>query len=270
MNMKNASITVVIFVTTLVVIFFIVLNFRHKVKTINIDMNDVAQTDSNISESDRTEQDSEINVENLQDDKVLNNELSADKKNSVSIEDEKVEPKNQPLVENKTTNVPNTSTDTKNISDKKIVQKLVSWGFAKSSSRTVKAVIVHTSYNNLGGDVFDFDKVIQEWKDAGVSPHYAIDRNGTIYQLVLDNNIAWHAGVSKLPDGTTDVNGVSIGVEVINSQDAKFTDTQYEALNSLIAGLKKKYSIKYILGHDEIAPGRKTDPWNINWEKVRK
>lgn len=152
----------------------------------------------------------------------------------------------------------------------KIVSKLVSWGFAKSSDRNIKAVIVHTSYNNLGGDVFDFDKVLQEWKDAGVAPHYAIDRDGTIYQLVADQNIAWHGGVSKLPDGTTDVNGVSIGIEVINSQDAKFADAQYGALNSLIATLKKKYAIKYILGHDEIAPGRKTDPWGIDWKKVQK
>jgi hypothetical protein len=152
----------------------------------------------------------------------------------------------------------------------KIVQNLVSWGFAKSSGRTIKAIIIHTSYNNLGGDVFDFDKVIQEWKDAGVAPHYAIDRDGTINQLVADQNIAWHAGVSKLPDGTTDVNGASIGIEIINSKDAKFTDDQYSALNSLIATLKKKYEIKYIFGHDEIAPGRKTDPWNIDWKKVQK
>jgi hypothetical protein len=152
----------------------------------------------------------------------------------------------------------------------KIVDRFVSFGFQKSSSRTIKAIIVHTSYNNLGGDVFDFAKVMQEWKSAGVSPHYAIDRDGTIYHLVADQNIAWHAGVSKLPDGTTDVNGSSIGVEVINSQSAKFTDQQYTALNYLIAILKKKDEIKYILGHDEIAPGRKSDPWGIDWKKVNR
>lgn len=150
----------------------------------------------------------------------------------------------------------------------KIVKKFVSWGFQKSSGRTIKAVIVHTSYNAIGGDVFDFDKVVQEWKDAGVAPHYAITREGTIYQLVADQNIAWHAGNSKLPDGTTDVNGVSIGIEMINDQDSKFTDAQYKSLNSLIKDLKNKYPIKYILGHDEIAPGRKTDPWGIDWKRV--
>ena len=146
--------------------------------------------------------------------------------------------------------------------------RLASWGFQKSSSRSIKAIIVHTSYNALGGDVFDFEKVVQEWKDAGVAPHYAIDRAGTIFQLVDDGNIAWHAGASKLPDGTIDVNGVSIGIEVINSKDENFTDPQYDALNSLISDLKKKYSIKYVLGHSEIAPGRKTDPWGIKWDRV--
>jgi hypothetical protein len=152
----------------------------------------------------------------------------------------------------------------------KIISNLVSWGFAKSSGRKIKAIIVHTSYNALGGDVFDFDKVLKEWKDAGVAPHYAIDRHGNIYQLVMDNNIAWHAGNSKLPDGTTDVNGISLGIEVISTQDAKFTSEQYIALNDLIAQLKKKYDISYVLGHDDIAPGRKTDPWGIDWKKVAK
>jgi hypothetical protein len=152
----------------------------------------------------------------------------------------------------------------------KIVSELVSFGFQKSSSHTIKAVIIHTSYNALGGDVFDYSKVLQEWKDAGVSPHYAISRDGVIHQLVADQNIAWHAGVSKLPDGTTDVNGSSIGIEVVNSADDKFTVDQYAALNSLIATLKKKYEIKYVLGHDDIAAGRKSDPWGIDWKKVNK
>jgi len=74
--------------------------------------------------------------------------------------------------ENKNTNVSNnntsstsnntqtnstTSTITKPIAG--IVSRLASWGFQKSSGRTIKAIIIHTSYNNFGGDVFDFSKV---------------------------------------------------------------------------------------------------------------
>ena len=76
--------------------------------------------------------------------------------------------------------------------------------------------------------------------------------------------------MSKMPDGRTNVNDFSIGVEMINTMDGEYTSDQYDALNQLIASLKKKYSIKYILGHDDIAPGRKTDPWGIDWDRVRK
>lgn len=154
--------------------------------------------------------------------------------------------------------------------DFKIVDRLISWGFQKASNRTIKAVIVHSSYNAIGGDVYDFEKVIETYKQYGVGAHYFIDRDGTVYRLVSDENVAYHAGVSKLPDGTTDVNSVSLGIEMMNTKDDKFTDAQYSSLNKLIASAESKYSIKYILGHDEIAPDRKTDPWNIDWNKVNR
>jgi hypothetical protein len=152
----------------------------------------------------------------------------------------------------------------------KIVQKLVSWGFTKSSGRKIDTIIVHTSYNSLGGDEYDADKIIDTYKQYNVSAHYLILRDGTIYQLVADQNISWHAGVSEMPDGRKNVNDFSIGIEVINTKDGKFADDQYSALNSLISSLKNKYAIKYVLGHDDIAPGRKTDPWGIEWGKVKK
>lgn len=152
----------------------------------------------------------------------------------------------------------------------KIVQKLISGGFQKSAGRKIDTVIVHTSYNSLGGDLYDGEKIIDIYKQYGVSAHYLISRDGVIYQLVADQDIAWHAGVSEMPDGRKNVNDFSIGIEVINSKDDKFTSEQYSALNSLIATLKKKNEIKYILGHDEIAPGRKTDPWGIQWNKVNR
>lgn len=152
----------------------------------------------------------------------------------------------------------------------KIVDKLVSWGFAKSSGRKIDTIIVHSSYNSLGGDVFDPDKIIDIYKQYEVSAHYLIGRDGTAYRLVEDKNIAWHAGVSKVPDGRTNVNDFSIGIEMINTMDGKYTEAQYDALNQLIKNLKSKYEIKYILGHNEIAPGRKTDPWGIDWKKVNR
>ena len=151
-----------------------------------------------------------------------------------------------------------------------IKNELVSWGFQRVSSRAIDTVVIHTTYNALGGDPYDYAKVLQEWKSYGVAPHYAIDRAGTIHQLVSDQNIAYHAGQSKTPDGRSGVNTFSIGIEVVNTEDGKFTDAQYGALNSLIANLKSKYKIKYVLGHSEIASARKTDPWGIEWGKVKK
>lgn len=152
----------------------------------------------------------------------------------------------------------------------KIVNKLMSSGFQKATGRKIDTVIVHSSYCAVGADPFDVGCVIGEYKDYGVSAHYLIGRDGTVYRLVDEKNIAWHAGVAKVPDGRTDVNSFSIGIEIINTKSDKFSSDQYSALNKLLAQIKSEYSIKYILGHDQVAPGRKDDPWNIDWDKVKK
>lgn len=152
----------------------------------------------------------------------------------------------------------------------KIVDRLVSWGYAKSSERKIDTVIIHSSYDALGNDPYSVSGIIEIYKQYEVSAHYLIDRGGVIYRLVADQNVAWHAGVAKMPDGRTDVNSFSIGIEMISTLDGEYTDDQYDAVNSLLASLKKKYEIRDILGHNEIAPGRKTDPWGINWDRVRK
>ncbi len=216
-------------------------------------MNNVQNPIESIQNSTDSEQSDTISqgaISNEQQTVTSNQELVTGAKESVKTVEQKIE--------------------TKNSDSGKIVQKLVAWGFQKATGRKIDTIILHTSYNALGGDEFDKDKVIQEWKDAGVAPHYLIARDGTIYQLVSDQNIAWHAGVAKMPDGRTDVNAFSIGVEIINTQDGKFTSDQYTAVNRLIGDLKNKYPIKNILGHSDIAPGRKTDPWGIEWKKIDK
>jgi N-acetylmuramoyl-L-alanine amidase-like protein len=156
----------------------------------------------------------------------------------------------------------------KNISDDKIKNKLVSWGFTVSSGRVIDTIVLHSSYNALGGDEYDLDKLIAEYGEYSVAPHYLVDRKGGIYRLVPDKNIAYHAGVSEVPDGRTGVNNFSIGIEIMNTKTDKYEREQYDAVNWLIGEIKKEHTIKYILGHDEIAPDRKTDPWNFNWDKV--
>jgi hypothetical protein len=160
----------------------------------------------------------------------------------------------------------------KDSNDKKtdsfIKKKFISWGFAKSSSRKIDTIIIHSSYDALGNDPFDIDGILKEYQIYGVSAHYLIGRDGTVYQLVEENNIAYHAGQSSVPDGRTGVNNFSIGIEMVNTKEDRLTSPQYESLNSLIGLIEGKYKIKYILGHDEIAPDRKDDPWNFDWDKI--
>lgn len=153
-------------------------------------------------------------------------------------------------------------------SSAKIVDRLVDFGFQKSAGRLIDTIIIHSSYDAVGSDPFSISGIISEYKNYGVSPHYLIGRDGKIYRLVEDKNIAYHAGAAKVPDGRTNVNEFSIGIEMVNTKTDKFTNAQYDSLNNLIAQLKNKYKIKYILGHNQIAPSRKDDPWNFDWGKI--
>ena len=151
----------------------------------------------------------------------------------------------------------------------KINNKLISWGYKKSEKRAIDTAIVHSSYNALGGDEYSLEKLISEYKSYGVSPHYLVDRKGTIFRLVEDKNIAYHAGESKMPDGRNNVNNFSIGIEMMNAKDDKCTASQYSSLKKLLAYLKGNYAIKYVLGHSDVAKGRKDDPWNFDWSEIK-
>jgi N-acetyl-anhydromuramyl-L-alanine amidase AmpD len=150
----------------------------------------------------------------------------------------------------------------------KIVDRLVNFGYkVPAAPRSIDTIIIHSSYDALGRDPYSVEGVIYEYKIYGVSPHYLIDRNGTIFRLVKDENIAYHAGKGIMPDGRTNINSFSIGIELINTKNASPNEAQYSSLVKLIKFLKLKYKIKYILGHNEISPERKTDPWNFDWQK---
>lgn len=152
----------------------------------------------------------------------------------------------------------------------KIVNRLMGSGFTVSQKlRNIDTIVLHSSYDLLGKDQYSVSGVIKEYTDYGVSAHYLIDRAGTIYRLVEDKNIAYHAGVSKMSDGRANVNDFSIGIEMLNTETGQFTSAQYTAVNNLIALLKKQYPITSVVGHSDIAPGRKTDPWNFDWKKLR-
>lgn len=149
-----------------------------------------------------------------------------------------------------------------------IIDHLIDWGHKKSDwPRKVEAIIIHSSFNALTPDSFSLNGILDEYKEINVSPHFIIDREGGIHRLVKEEDVAYHAGKSRLPDGVTNVNQVSIGIEIINTETDGPTEGQYSSLAKLVSHLKAEYTIKFILGHSDIAPGRKTDPWLFDWNK---
>ncbi|MEP7162202.1 MAG: N-acetylmuramoyl-L-alanine amidase [Candidatus Moraniibacteriota bacterium] len=150
-----------------------------------------------------------------------------------------------------------------------IVPRLLGFGYREASDRSIDTVVIHSSYNASGGDVYDIDKIIKQYEDYGVGAHYLIGRAGTVYRLVAEKNIAYHAGVSKVPDGRKNVNDFSLGIELDGTETSGYTGKQYDALNALLTDIKSRYKIKFVVGHADIAPGRKTDPWSFDWKRVK-
>lgn len=109
---------------------------------------------------------------------------------------------------------------------------------------------------------FSVDASFESLKDMRVSSHLLIERDGEITQFVPFHRRAWHAGVSSYR-GRTNCNDFAIGIELEGSDSDIFTEIQYFNLVTIIQALMKKYSaISYsgIVGHEEVAPGRKWDP----------
>lgn len=229
-----------------------------KKKTVNIISNQQSAISNQEQENNEQETvNSEQEIADNEPETATDDQEKADSDQSSAISNQKTENSKQ------------SDTKQETQTSSKIISRLVSFGFEKVSNRKIDTIIIHSSYDAIGKDPYSIDGIIAEYKEYGVAAHYLIGRDGKTYQLVENKNIAYHAGVSKVPDGRTGVNAFSIGIEMVNMQDGKFTDAQYSALNSLIKDLKKQYSIKYILGHSDIAPGRKTDPWGMEWDNLK-
>jgi N-acetyl-anhydromuramyl-L-alanine amidase AmpD len=151
-----------------------------------------------------------------------------------------------------------------------VIDKKVSFGHRVENNRNINAIIIHSTFNNSGGEKYDIDLVIKQFSRYGVSSHYVIGRDGSIYGLVDEKDVAFHAGKSQLPNGQTNLNSNTIGIELMISFDESPTAEQIKALTILVNDIKKRYRIEYILRHSDIAPDRKTDPWNMDWDRFLK
>lgn len=103
-----------------------------------------------------------------------------------------------------------------------------------------------------------------------VSAHYLIGNDGTIYQLVADEQRAWHAGAGRW--GTiTDVNSASLGIELDNDAQSPYSAAQIDSLLRLLNDLTLRWRIPrtQVIGHEDLAPDRKSDPGvRFPWQRL--
>lgn len=129
-------------------------------------------------------------------------------------------------------------------------------------------IIHHTAQQSTAETVRTFTAPHTE-----VSSHYVIGKDGLVIQMVNDYLRSWHAGAGKW-GSVTDLNSVSLGIELDNNGSEPFSKQQINSLLQLLDTLKSKYNIPTanFLAHSDIAPSRKQDPsvffpWQILAEK---
>jgi N-acetyl-anhydromuramoyl-L-alanine amidase len=92
-----------------------------------------------------------------------------------------------------------------------------------------------------------------------VSSHFFIRRDGELVQFVPCGRRAWHAGVSSWR-GRASCNDYSVGIELEGTDDLPYASPQYLMLARVARALRGRYPIRDMVGHSDVAPGRKTDP----------
>jgi AmpD protein len=152
---------------------------------------------------------------------------------------------------------------------------------ARPAGTAIELIVIHNI--SLPPGVFDGDAVIdlftnrldwdahpyyQEIRGLKVSAHFFIRRDGALIQFVPCTLRAWHAGVSSW-QARDCCNDFSIGIELEGSDDLPFTEAQYATLAPLLQLLRQAYPIRAVVGHSDIAPGRKTDPGpHFAWQRI--
>jgi len=109
---------------------------------------------------------------------------------------------------------------------------------------------------------YDAHPYFETLKGLEVSSHFFIKRDGEIIQFVSCDDRAWHAGESSFCQ-QDNCNDYSIGIELEGTDSIPYTDIQYQLLSELTSTIQQSYPMitaDRIAGHNQIAPGRKTDP----------
>lgn len=116
----------------------------------------------------------------------------------------------------------------------------------------------------------DSHPAYEDLRDLRVSAHFLIRRHGGLIQFADIHARAWHAGVSAFR-GRDRCNDFSVGVELEGDGERAFTESQYRRLERLLVTLLDHLPIRFLAGHSDIAPDRKTDPGPcFDWSRLHK
>ncbi|WP_078379258.1 N-acetylmuramoyl-L-alanine amidase [Sutcliffiella halmapala] len=160
-------------------------------------------------------------------------------------------------------------------------------------------IMLHFTNNVLRTpeDPYNLEAVYALFEEYEVSAHYMIGRDGEIFHLVPEGRVAFHAGKGNqlnYPEYQHSLNDFSIGIEllaigtkeemlptvpediydVVDPSHIGYTDAQYQSLNILLDDILHRHTTilrdrEHIMGHNEYAPVRKTDPGSLfNWSKI--
>jgi AmpD protein len=165
------------------------------------------------------------------------------------------------------------------------IVKQPSPNYSSRNGEHVDMIVIHTASLPAGEfgtgyvlDLFlnrldlDVHPSFKELEGLKVSAHYFIDRQGAVTELVDPDQAAWHAGVSSFA-GREGCNAFSIGIELEGTPEYGITEEQYHALTELCIVLMRRYpliTLERVVGHSDIAPGRKVDPGPLfPWGRLR-
>lgn len=150
---------------------------------------------------------------------------------------------------------------------------------AATAARGIACVVIHATATAALGS----PKAYLCDPASKVSAHYLIDMDGTIYHLVHESNIAWHAGESVWK-GREGVNQFSVGIELVNLNDGTmpYPEPQLAAGAALVAAVCREHGVKIedVVGHVDIVTGKTpeekaerlklhSDPRGFPWEDFR-
>ena len=136
---------------------------------------------------------------------------------------------------------------------------------APREGSTVDTIIIHyTGSMSTEGTLQWFGN-----NDAKVSAHYVISRTGKVFQYENWRTTLWHAGKSEW-NGRSSLNRTSIGIELVGTYHSGFELKQMASLWGVLRDIYRELPIKYVLGHEQVSPGRKTDPGpSFDWTYIR-